>query len=54
MKNPLNKIIREIYPKTYVTPIRVMWSLRLLVMGDYVPLQNPPFDTQSDADTSDT
>lgn len=44
MMNPLNKIIREIYPKTYVTPISVMWSLRQLVMADYVPMQNPPFE----------
>lgn len=44
--NPLNKMIRRLHPGTYVTPISVMWSLRLLVMGDYVPMQNPPFEEE--------
>lgn len=43
--NPLSKLIREMYPKTYITPISVMWSVRQAVMGDHVPLENPPFDT---------
>lgn len=41
--NPLSKLIREMYPKTHITPISVMWSVRQAVMGDHVPLENPPF-----------
>lgn len=41
--NPLNRLIREMYPKTHVTPISVMWSVRQAVMGDHVPLENQPF-----------
>ena len=41
--NPLKKLIREIHPSIYVTPIRVMQSLTQLAMGDHVPLDNPPF-----------
>lgn len=43
--NPLSKLIREMFPKTHVTPISVMWSVRQAVMGDHVPLENPPFKT---------
>lgn len=43
--NPLNKMIRRLHPGTYVTPISVMWSVRQAVMGDHVPLENPPFKT---------
>lgn len=41
--NPLSKLIRETYPKAHITPISVMWSIRQAVMGDHVPLENPPF-----------
>lgn len=40
---PINRLIKEIYPSIYVTPISVMWSVRQAVMGDHVPLENPPF-----------
>ena len=40
---PITRLIREIYPSIYVTPISVMWSIRQAVMGDHVPLENPPF-----------
>ena len=45
--NPLTQFIREMYPKTHITPISVMWSIRQAVMGDHVPMQNPPFKTES-------
>lgn len=34
--------------KNYVTPISVMWSVTQAVMGDYVPMQNPPFTNIND------
>lgn len=34
--------------KTYITPISVMWSVRQVVMGDHVPLENPPFTKIND------
>lgn len=43
--NPLGKLIREMFPNNHVTPISVMWSVRQAVMGDHVPMQNPPFRT---------
>ena len=45
MMNPLSKLIRYMYPKTHITPISVMWSIRQTVMGDHVPMDNPPFET---------
>lgn len=45
--NPLNRLIWEMYPKTHITPISVMRSIRQAVMGDHVPIQNPPFKTES-------
>ena len=42
---PITRLIKEIYPSTYVTPISVMWSVRQTVMGDHVPMDNPPFET---------
>lgn len=44
--NPLNRLILEMYPKTHITPISVMWSIRQAVMGDHVPMQNPPFSIE--------
>ena len=43
--NPLNRLIREMFPKTHITPISVMWSVRQAIMGDHVPLENQPFKT---------
>lgn len=43
--NPLSKLIREICPSIYVTPISVMQSLSQLAIADHVPLDNPPFET---------
>ena len=45
--NPLTQFIREMYPKTHITPISVMWSIRQAVMGDHVPLENPTFTNKS-------
>jgi hypothetical protein len=41
--NPLNELIKAACRWPYVTPISVKWSL----MGEHVPMENPPFESET-------
>ena len=30
--------------RTHYTPITVYWEIRQALMGDHVPMENPPFE----------